>query len=368
MAKFMRWRNNEGLIKRRDLLLIGGAILIITTLYLIVQFLVPVRKEPERFEVLIPKGMSFRSAIELLHKKRLIRDRNLFIILGRLTGLDRSLRYGYYEFIGSVRPIDVLNKLLRGEIEEYEIRIIEGQTLAEIAQTFQDKGIIDKEGFLKLVTDKGLLKELMVDAPSLEGYLFPTTYRIPKGTDVVEIIKYMVSMTRRLIGPYLEKAQGLGLSENGLLTLASIIEKEAKVDYERPLISAVYHNRLRRGMKLQADPTAVYDLWGTKRIVTRNDLKRKSRYNTYIHKGLPPGPIASPGLKSIMAAVNPADVPYLYFVSNNDGTHTFSVRYDEHSQAVQEYIRKRNKGGKVTTGQLTTLTSPPTVTSPVSME
>lgn len=328
-------------MRKKDLIFVLSGLFLIITIYLSFQLFVPVNRGQDKLEILIPKGMTFRQAVELLYEKRLLRDRNLFIILGRITGLDRSLRYGYYEFLGNTSPASVIRKLLKGEIEEYEIQFIEGQTLADLALTLEEKGIVDKERFFKLVKDQSLLKELSVNAPSLEGYLFPTTYRIPKGTDVVDIIKFMVNTTRRMIKPYIERAEELGFSENDLLTLASIIEKEARVDYERPLISAVYHNRLKRKMKLQADPTAVYELRGTKKLVTRKDLLRKSSYNTYMNKGLPPGPIAAPGLKSIVAAVNPADVPYLYFVSNNDGTHNFSERFDEHRQAVQEYIKKK---------------------------
>jgi UPF0755 protein len=340
-------------MKRRDLYLVLSGTFLIFILYGSLQFFVPVKpvgagsnaqlllSPPARFEILIPKGMSFRAAVEMLYEKRLLRDRSLFILLGRITGLDRRLRYGYYQFIGSVSPFELFKKLLRGEIEEYEITIIEGSTIADIAQILEDKGIIDKERFLDLARDRGLLKELSVEAPSLEGYLFPTTYKIPKGTDPVDIIRFMVNTTRRFLSPYVERAEEIGLTENQLLTLASIIEKEAKVDYERPLISAVYHNRMRRGMRLQADPTAVYDLKGTKKLVTRKDLLRNTRYNTYIHRGLPPGPIASPGLKSVIAALNPADVPYLYFVSNNDGTHNFSVSFEEHIKYRQEYIKRK---------------------------
>ncbi len=330
-------------MRKKDILLSIAGLFFVIIIYLAFQLFVPARREPEKLEVFIPRGMSFRQVVNLLYEKRLLRDRNLFIILGRLSGLDRSLRYGYYEFLGGVSPVAVFQKLLRGEIEEYEIQIIEGHTLADVAQILEEKGIVEKERFFKLVKDRGLLRELSVDAPSLEGYLFPTKYKIPKGTDVVDIIRFMVNTTRRLIGPFIERAEEIGFTENQLLTLASIIEKEARVDYERPLISAVYHNRLKRGMKLQADPTTIYDLKGTKKLVTRKDLLKKSKYNTYIHRGLPPGPIAAPGLKSVVAAVNPADVNYLYFVSNNDGTHNFSERFDEHRQAVQEYVKKKRQ-------------------------
>jgi len=339
-------------MKKRDLYLVLGGSFLIIILYVSLQFFVPLKKETERFEVLIPKGMSFRAAVEMLYEKRLIRDRNLFILLGRITGLDRKLRYGYYQFIGSVSPFELFKKLLKGEIEEYEITIKEGSTIADIALILEEKGIIDRERFLNLARDKGLLKELSIDAPSLEGYLYPTTYKIPKGTDVVDIVRFMVNTTRRFLSPYVERAEEIGLTENQLLTLASIIEKEAKFDYERPLISAVYHNRMKKRMKLQADPTAVYDLKGTKKLVTRKDLLRNTEYNTYIHRGLPPGPIASPSLKSVIAALNPADVPYLYFVSNNDGTHNFSVSFEEHIKYRQEYIkRKRIKKGPTRANQ-----------------
>ncbi len=327
-------------MSKRNLISITIATLLPVIVYILIQLFYPFKVCRNKFEIYIAKGASFRSLVNILYEEGIIRDRSLFIILGRITGLDRRLRYGYYKFLGRQSAYDVLSKLLRGEIEEYDVILREGETLADLGERLEELNIIDKLSFLKLAANRGLLNSLSIDAPSLEGYVFPTRYKIPKGTDPVDMIRFMVDTMRKMAGPYIEMGREMGFTENEVLTLASIIEKEAKTDDERPVISAVYHNRLKRRMKLQADPTAVYELKGTKKLVTRRDLLRKSEYNTYIKKGLPPGPIASPGLKSIIAAVKPAEVPYLYFVSNRDGTHTFSVGYREHMDAIIEIKKK----------------------------
>ncbi len=327
-------------MSKRNLLSIIIVTFLPVIVYIWVQLFYSFKVSRNKFEIYIEKGTSFRSAVDILYNEGIIKDRNLFIILGRITGLDKRLIYGYYKFLGEQSAYDVLSKLLRGEIEEYNVIFKEGETLADLGERLEELNIIDKMSFLKLATDRSLLNSLSIDAPSLEGYVFPTRYKIPKGTDPVDMIRYMVDTMRRMARPYLDMGKEMGFTENEVLTLASIIEKEARTDDERPVISAVYHNRLKRKMRLQADPTTVYELKGTKKLVTRRDLLRKSEYNTYIKRGLPPGPIASPGLKSIIAAVKPAEVPYLYFVSNRDGTHTFSVEYKEHIDAIIEIKRK----------------------------
>lgn len=195
---------------------------------------------------------------------------------------------------------------------------------------------------MKLVSDKDFLSSYNIDSPTSEGYLFPDTYKIPKGMDPEDALSMMINKMREKYSDRLKtRASELGLSENQVLTLASIIEKEAVTDEDRPLISAVYHNRLKKKMLLQADPTAIYGIKSSKEKITSDDLKRKTKYNTYMIKGLPPGPIASPGLKSITAALYPANVPYIYFVSNNDSTHHFSVTAAEHEAAVKRYREKK---------------------------
>ena len=320
-------------------------------LYVAFQLLRPLPVGNKNIEVGIPKGATFREAVEIFSKEKLIRNKTLFLIIGRITGIDRKIRAGYYSIYRSMSLLDLLKILRKGQIIEYEITIVEGDSLIEIAEKLSEKGIADKEEFQELSSDGDFLGSYTIDAPSLEGYLFPDTYKIPKGMDPEDALGIMINKMREKYSDKLkERASELRLSEREVLTLASIIEKEAVTDEERPLISAVYHNRLRKKIRLQADPTAIYGIKSSKEKITSDDLKRKTPYNTYTIKGLPPGPIASPGIKSIMAALFPSDVPYIYFVSNNDGTHQFSVTMDEHQAAVREY-RKKKEAEKSTKAQ-----------------
>ncbi|OGW43642.1 MAG: hypothetical protein A2Y66_08350 [Nitrospirae bacterium RBG_13_41_22] len=312
------------------------------------EFLIPLPIGNKNIEIEIPKGATFRQAVEIFSKERLIRDKILFLFIGRISGIDRKIRAGYYSIYGSVSPLDILKMLKNGQIIEYEITIVEGDSLREVAEKLSEKGIISIEDFIQLSSDEDFLTSYEIDAPTFEGYLFPDTYKIPKGMDPEDAIGMMINkMREKYSGELMVRASKLGLSEREVLTLASIIEKEAATDDERYLISAVYHNRLRKGIPLQADPTAIYGIKSFREKITAKDLQRKTPYNTYIIKGLPPGPIASPGIKSINAALYPADVPYIYFVSNNDGSHLFSVTAEEHQAAVKSYREKKqmeNKG------------------------
>ncbi len=245
-------------------------------------------------------------------------------------------------------PIQVLRKLKSGRIIEYEITIFEGDSLLEIGKKFAYNKIMPQEVFNSLAKDKGFLHSLNIDAPSIEGYLFPQTYKFAKGAKPTAVLKLMVNKMRDEFNNELkERAEEIGWSENQVLTLASIIEREAKTDEERPLISAVYHNTIKKGMPLQADPTAIYGIKSNRHKITRNDLKKKTDYNTYVIKGLPLGSIASPGIKSIQAALYPAKVPYLYFVSKNDGTHHFSKILSEHNAAIKRIMAMKNQASSV---------------------
>lgn len=326
--------------KNVSALLAGGILFLL--LYAGIQLLMPLPIAKRNIEVQIPKGATFRQAIDLFSEKGVIRDRNLFLLIARVTGIDRKIKAGYYSIYGSMNALDLLNVLRKGQIVEYEITVIEGDSLGEISDKLAERGIVSKERFFQLATDRHFLYSYEIDAPSLEGYLFPDTYKIPKGMAPEDAFGMMINTLReKLTFEMSERAEELGLSENEVLTLASIIEKEAATDEERALISAVYHNRLRKKIPLQADPTAIYGIKRSKEGVTAGDLRRKTPYNTYTIKGLPPGPIASPGLKSIIASLYPADVPYIYFVSNNDGTHIFSVTAREHEVAVRAYREKK---------------------------
>ena len=310
--------------------------------YVAAQLLLPLPMGNKNIEVRVPKGSSFRQTVEIFAKEGLIRDKNLFLFVGRISRIDRKIRAGYYSIYRTMNSLDLLKVLRRGQIIEYEVTIVEGDSLREVGEKLSEKGIAEKERFNRLSSDKDFLSSYRIEAPSLEGYLFPDTYKIPKGMDPSEAIGMMINKMREIFSEKLKtRAAEIGFSEREVLTLASIVEKEAVTDDERPLISAVYHNRLKRRTPLQADPTAIYGIKSSKEKITSEDIRRKTPYNTYSIKGLPPGPIACPGEKSILAALYPAKVPYIYFVSNNDGTHHFSVSAEEHQNAVRAYRAKK---------------------------
>lgn len=318
--------------------LISTATLTILIHFYIALF-VPPTKEKAWKEVQVTEGMSFKSISGTLQKEGIIRYRGYFEIIGRLQGISRKVRVGYYGLNTNMSMWEVLEALRKGRIIEYEVVVPEGYSLYQIGWTLSKTPLIsDPQQFIKLVRDKNFVHSLGVDADTLEGYLFPDTYYLPKGIKLDEIPRKMVLRYKAVFDDsYRARAQELGFTEQQVITLASIIEKEAKVSAERKLISAVYHNRLKKGMRLQADPTAVY---GTKAWITRvtaKDLKRKSPYNTYLHKGLPPGPIANPGQGAILAALYPEPVDYLFFVAQGDGSHYFSNDYGTHEKAVGRY-------------------------------
>jgi len=319
-----------------NLRIIFCATSLLFVLYVGLQLFIPSYTAYTPIEVEIPEGASFRQAMEILQKNGLIRDKNIFIIIGRITGSDRRIRAGYYGFLGYMSPYQVFKRFIEGRIIEFDITVNEGDSLREIREKLATKGIVSKEAFDRLSTDMSFMTSLNINAPSLEGYLYPDTYRFPKGAKATNVLKTMVDRLRKEYDDHIRKRMAeLGWDENEMLTLASIIEREAVTDKERPIISAVYHNRLRLGMPLQADPTAVYGIKSYREKIYKKDLRRKTSYNTYIIKGLPPGPIASPSIESIRAALWPAELPYLYFVSKNDGTHVFSKTLKEHERAIK---------------------------------
>jgi len=310
--------------------------------YIAVELFVPLPFGNTSIEFEIRSGATFRQVVEDLARNGLVRDKKVFLVLGRATGIDRRIKAGYYPLWGSMSPFQIFTAIRLGRIIEYEITVVPGDSLREITEKFTTLTGTDPAEFGLICTDREFLDSLDVDAPSLEGYLYPDTYRFPKGLGVREVLSMMVEKLReRYDAEMMARTLALDLTEREVLTLASIIEREAIVDGERAVIAAVYLNRLKRNMPLQADPTAVYGVKGSDERITKADLMRKTPYNTYLIRGLPPGPIASPGLKSIIAALNPADVPYLYFVSNNDGTHNFSATLGEHDEAVKVYREKR---------------------------
>lgn len=304
------------------------------------NLLMPVSFEDRWTEVRIPEGVTYTQGINILKKDGIIKNKYIFLLLGRITMTDRKLRAGYYNLNVSMSPWSVFNRLRKGMIVQYTITVPNGSILANIRLKFKNTGLIDDDSW-QLVFDRDFLDSLDIDAPSLEGYIYPDTYNFAKGTEPKNIFRIIVHRLREKFNQFLkDRAEELGMSEKEVLTLASIIENEALFNREKPIISAVYHNRLKKKMRLQADPTVTY---GTKRRGKRirwRDLRKATPYNTYVINGLPPGPISSPGIKSIKAALRPADVDYMYFVSKNDGTHHFSRTGEEHEKAVTLYQRR----------------------------
>lgn len=260
---------------------------------------------------------------------------------------DPPLAAGEYRFRGPASAREVIAKLRRGEVVVYRVTLIEGQTLRETAAALAAAGFGDEDAFVAAMSDPAAIADLDPEAPDLEGYLYPETYGFARGTAEREIVRTLVATFReRWRPPAAPPAADAGRPVRSLrevVTLASIVEKEARLDGERPLIAGVYANRLARGIALYADPTVIF---AVKRLgrwdgnLTRRDLELDSPYNTYRYPGLPPGPICSPGLASLTAAAAPAAVPYLYFVSRNDGSHVFAATLAEHNRNVEEWQKR----------------------------
>lgn len=272
----------------------------------------------------IPSGTNAKEIVHILEKNEIIRKNNyLFIILIKLSKLEDKLKFGEYNLSPSLNMLQILNKLARGEIVVYKITIPEGYTSIQIAELLDKKEIVEKESFLKLVK---------YGEKSWEGYLFPDTYEVPKKYGEENMFKLMLSNFEQVAVDHklINKTEQTGFTMDEIITLASIIEKEAKFAEEKRQISSVFHNRLKSGMKLQSCATIQYILGKPKEILEESDLEIESPYNTYLYKGLPPGPICNPGIDSIIAALEPANEDYLYFVLGDNGRHIFSKTYEEH--------------------------------------
>ena len=292
----------------------------------------------------IPKGASFRQIVDILDREGLVKNKFLFSILAFSNGVAGSIKAGEYELATSMTPAEIIEKIVEGDIKAYKVTIPEDFTLKQIAERLAAEKLVEEKIFISVTTDPKFLASLKIEAPSAEGYLYPDTYYFNRAMTTREIVKMMVSKFWKEITPeMLKRMQELHLSTTEFVTLASIIGKETGYEEEKKYVSAVFHNRLKKGIPLQSDPTAIYDLKQYSHTVKRRHLDNDSPYNTYKIKGLPPGPIANPGIDSLRAALDPAPVNYLYFVSNNNGTHQFSSTLIAHNQAVLKYQIKRKK-------------------------
>jgi UPF0755 protein len=276
--------------------------------------------------------------VDTLQRQGVIRNKVFFYLLALSRGAAPHIKAGEYEFPPEMSPSAILDKLVKGEIKRYRVTIPEDLTVQEIADRLNQFGLIDRKHFIVLSADRNFLSSMGIKGETIEGYLYPETYFLDRSMGTKEIMIRMVAEFRKHITPAMqERAQALGLTLQEWVTLASIIGKETGYGEEKALVSAVFHNRLKKGMKLQSDPTAVYHLKDFRGPIKRQHLVTSSSHNTYLISGLPPGPIANPGLDSLQAALYPATVNYLYFVSRNDGTHFFSTNYLSHYQAVKKY-------------------------------
>lgn len=288
----------------------------------------------------IAPGSSLIRVADELQQKNIIRQALILRLLAKWNGQEQEVQAGKYLFSTPATPADVLDRLVRGDVIRVGLTIPEGFTLRQIARRIAESGFGDQATLLELAYDTDFIAALGVEATSLEGYLFPETYNFVPGTSERSLLRMMVEQFyRALTDEIREAAQQLGLTLHEHVTLASLIEKETGLTEEMPLIASVFHNRLEANMRLQTDPTAVYDLEDFSGPVTRAHLSNPSPYNTYLIRGLPPGPIASPGLAALKAAVFPAITDYYYFVSKRDGSHHFSRNLKEHNQAIQRYLR-----------------------------
>jgi UPF0755 protein len=250
------------------------------------------------------------------------------------------LKAGEYRFSDDMSPDIILRKIVSGEVDYLKFTLPEGYSIYQAAELLEQKGYFRKEVFLEKCRNKMLLTRLGINANSAEGYLYPATYNLSRGGSEEQLLEQMTGQFNKSFAAVLNGEEGSRrFSRHEVVTLASMIEKEAVSTEEKPLISSVFHNRLRIGMPLQSDPTAIYGVRAFSGKVSKADILRPSPYNTYLNRGLPPGPIGNPGKDAVLAAMNPAKTDFLYFVARQDGTHHFSRSLDEHNRAVVRYLR-----------------------------
>jgi UPF0755 protein len=288
--------------------------------------------------VSVPSGQTFDDTLRQLEQAGIVRSPRRFEILARLKGLDTQIQAGEYWLSPDTTPENLLKQLVTGKVRMHALTLPEGYTIGQYAAMVEEKGLASAEAFLAVAADPAVAAEYGIPGDTLEGYLFPDTYHFPKGLPPRHLVDHMVARFWKVFKPEWEdRVRSLNMTLHQIVTLASIIEKETGAPAERKLISSVFHNRLKRNMRLQSDPTVIYGLKNFDGNLTRKDLETPTPYNTYTTGGLPPGPIANPGAGALEAALYPAKTNHLYFVSRNDGTHKFSNSLKEHNRAVRKY-------------------------------
>lgn len=305
----------------------------------------PVDASDHQSLFIIHSGESFNELAARLKSRGVITSTARFKFYSRITGSDKRLKAGEYSLSTAMTPAQILDTIVQGKSILYHLTIPEGYSMAQIADEVERQSLGTSAAFLKLAMNPAVAKSFDIDARTLEGYLFPDTYYFPKGVPPDTIIAKMVSHFKAQFKPEWEqRAQTLNFSVHQIVTLASIIEKETGTPSERPMIASVFHNRLRKKMRLESDPTVIYGIRDFDGNIKRRHLQERTPYNTYKIRGLPPGPIANPGSAAIEAALYPDQTDYLYFVAKKDGTHHFSKNIADHNRAVRKYqLRRRRK-------------------------
>lgn len=298
---------------------------------------------PAEVEVNIRPGTSVKGIARQLAVDEVIRTPKMFELYVRVKGIGANLRAGMYDFPAGVTMLEVVDKLISGDVRQYQFTVIEGWTIKDIVTALEGADFLASPDVPRHVTrlayDKQFMSELGVkDSESLEGYLFPDTYLVGMNLTAEKLIRRLVDRYNEVWGSLDQtKLSERGMTPREVLILASIVEKETGSPEERPIVASVFLNRLRQGIALQSDPTIIYGLPNFDGNIRKKDIKNPHSYNTYVHPGLPPGPIANPGKASLNAVLNPAKTNYLYFVSKNDGTHVFTSSLSDHLRAVRKY-------------------------------
>jgi len=315
--------------------------LVVLVFYLLLIYISGARASENLIEV--KKGDTFFDVARKLSENNIIRSRSFFIFAVKLTGQSRNLKVGYYKFSKARNIFNIITVLTKGDIANRVFTVPEGFNIFQIASLLEKKGIASREDFVNAALDRRILRKYKINQNSVEGFLYPDTYFIPYNISAYKIINLMIeNFYNHINQDYIKKLKKSYGSIEKAIIIASLVEWEAQVDYERPIIAGVFLNRLKNNINLQSCATVMYSLNNHKPRLLFRDLKVKSPYNTYIYKGLPPTPICNPSEKSILAVIYPAKVNYNYFVSMQDGRHYFSSSYSKHLRAYKYFILKDN--------------------------
>lgn len=328
---------------RQDKIIIALSIIFFLATQALIFASIPNNIDNQRLNIVVKSGTGLNSISEMLNKQGIINSRYLFLLCSMLYG--GKLIAGEYELTRDMSTIGIVRKMGNGERKVYVLKIVEGYNIYNIAKALEKADIMKAEEFLSTAKNPAFLSSLGISADSLEGYLAPETYFYSREVDVQRLLGKIAKRTINIFSDegIKRRMKELNLDIHKILTIASMIEKEARYKDEKPVISAVFHNRLKKGMSLDCDPTVIYGTGRFDSPITKTDLLAYTPYNTYRFKGLPKGPICSPDYTSIMAALYPAKVNYIYFVSKNDGTHVFSEDMRDHNRFVSMYQRVKKQ-------------------------